>query len=159
MGSNLFWDWMEAQAERSSRRTDRPVQRDDPATWTVWNGWPEDNEYQGLLGKRGVGQSAWMWWARGLPVVRAAFAAIWGTDRLHVSFTGGTAMRPVGDGGCVTRRRGRFLFLLPNYSSWTLPREAPGRRPRPWDLVLGSGVLGFGVLGSGAGIWFWDLVP
>lgn len=41
----------------------------------------------------GIGQSDFMWYLRGLPQVKAAFAALWGTNDLLVSFDGGVTFR------------------------------------------------------------------
>ena len=48
----------------------------------------------GILHGFGFGQSDFQWKLRLLPAVKEAFAAIWQTDDLLVSFDGGNAFRP-----------------------------------------------------------------
>lgn len=81
----LLWDFLEAQPGTR-------VRRGEPATWgeADWLPCPRT----GLLGGRGAGQSDFCWSLRLLPGVRAAFAALWGTDDLLVSFDGANVFLP-----------------------------------------------------------------
>lgn len=75
----FFWEYVEGLGTG--------VSRDDPRTWTA-DRWPSPQFGTGIMPFFGVGQSAFMWYLRGLPRVRAAFAALWGTEQLLVSFDG-----------------------------------------------------------------------
>lgn len=48
----------------------------------------------GIMSSHGVGQSPMVWHSRELPRVKQAFANIWGTDDLIVSFDGANIFRP-----------------------------------------------------------------
>jgi hypothetical protein len=82
---HLFWDHLEGLGTG--------IKRDAPATWDDerWIGDPTT----GILPDYGVPQSAMLWACRGLPRVEEAFARIWDTRDLLVSFDGGGAFRPV----------------------------------------------------------------
>ncbi|CAJ1380827.1 unnamed protein product [Effrenium voratum] len=83
---SLLWEFLEALP-------DTQVKRDDVRTW----GCPKDwlpSPSNGILHGFGFGQSDFMWHLRMLPGVKEAFAAIWGTDDLLVSFDGGNVFRP-----------------------------------------------------------------
>lgn len=80
----LFWDYLEGLG--------RGISRDDPSTWgdSQWVG----DFSSGIIRSPAFCHSPFMWQARLLPRVRRAFAAVWGTDELLVSFDGGNAFRP-----------------------------------------------------------------
>jgi ectoine hydroxylase-related dioxygenase (phytanoyl-CoA dioxygenase family) len=48
----------------------------------------------GVVFDYGIGQSEFLWYLRGLPKVREAFASIWGTSKLLTSFDGCGVFRP-----------------------------------------------------------------
>ena len=110
-GKALMWDFLEAadgQLARAQKveglgslqpnRSLQPnLRRGDARTWggsreRERNWLPDPGN--GILGGWGFGQSAFMWHFRNLPKVKAAFAAIWETEDLLVSFDGGNAFRP-----------------------------------------------------------------
>jgi len=63
---SLFWDHAES--------VDLRFRRNEPLTWhRGWIGYPPN----GLIGGRGISQSAFMWYCRTLPSVIAAFQTIW----------------------------------------------------------------------------------
>lgn len=76
-----MWSWLEGLG--------RGILRDDPATWSNW---PHQN--RGVIGMYGIGQADFMWRARTLPGVRAAYTAVWGESDLVVSFDGANMMLP-----------------------------------------------------------------
>ncbi|CAK0843782.1 unnamed protein product, partial [Prorocentrum cordatum] len=80
----LFWDYVEGLGTG--------VDRSRPQTWTDER-WPTTRTHNGLLAFFGIGQSEFLWYLRSLPEVRAAFAALWGSDDLLASFDGATALR------------------------------------------------------------------
>ena len=49
---------------------------------------------RGILPGHGIGQSEAQWYTRSIPAVKAAFAAVWGTEDLLVSFDGVSIWRP-----------------------------------------------------------------
>ena len=67
------------------------VRRDDPSTWGREL---IAHPATGIIAGFGFGQSRFLWSIRTLPVVRAAFEAIWQTEDLITSFDGGNAFRP-----------------------------------------------------------------
>mmetsp|Transcript_41933 Transcript_41933/g.121316 ORF Transcript_41933/g.121316 Transcript_41933/m.121316 type:complete len:432 (-) Transcript_41933:44-1339(-) len=83
---SLLWDFLEAIPGTA-------VRRGDASTWGKAGGWLP-SAGNGILGGFGFGQSAFCWQARLLPRVRQAFAAIWETEDLIVSFDGGGVFRP-----------------------------------------------------------------
>jgi len=82
----LFWDFLEALPQTR-------VQRDDVQSWGDRRDWLPDPS-NGIVSGFGFGQSDFMWYLRMLPKVKEAFAAIWRTDDLLVSFDGGNVFRP-----------------------------------------------------------------
>jgi len=90
----LLWDFLE-EADNSG-----VVQRHDVNTWcgngkdnTGWAGAADDGIIQG----RGIGQSAALWYLRGLQRVKQVFADVWGTEHLVTSFDGAGVFRPYGE--------------------------------------------------------------
>ena len=81
----LFWDFLCAQGA---------ISRGDPATWLRANGWPGGG--RGFIVESGAGgcNSPAAWALRGAPGVKAAFARIWDTQELLVSFDTFIAWRP-----------------------------------------------------------------
>mmetsp|Transcript_5027 Transcript_5027/g.6388 ORF Transcript_5027/g.6388 Transcript_5027/m.6388 type:complete len:341 (-) Transcript_5027:328-1350(-) len=83
-GKNLLWDFLQ-------NLEGNEIRHDDVATW-------EDNwlpsPQNGILAGFGFGQCDFMWHLRLLPKIKSAFAAIWETDDLIVSFDGGNMFRP-----------------------------------------------------------------
>eukprot|EP00005_Dracoamoeba_jomungandri_P001157 CAMPEP_0174259448 /NCGR_PEP_ID=MMETSP0439-20130205/8268_1 /TAXON_ID=0 /ORGANISM="Stereomyxa ramosa, Strain Chinc5" /LENGTH=337 /DNA_ID=CAMNT_0015343337 /DNA_START=57 /DNA_END=1070 /DNA_ORIENTATION=+ len=79
-----FWSFVEGIKGSS-------VKRDNINSWDV--GW-KPNPNNGIFGSHGFPHSPFCWNTRTLPAVKTAFAAIWGTDDLIVSFDGGNAFRP-----------------------------------------------------------------
>ena len=81
----LFWDFLCAQGA---------ISRGDPATWLRANGWPGGG--RGFIVESGAGgcHSPAAWALRGAPGVKAAFARIWDTQELLVSFDTFIAWRP-----------------------------------------------------------------
>lgn len=84
-GEELLWAFLEEQTR---------WRRGFPETWS-------DLEYEkvgsvrnGLMNAGGVGQSDFLWHCRTLPAVKKAFAKIWGTEDLLVSFDGANVFRP-----------------------------------------------------------------
>eukprot|EP00299_Pterocystis_sp_00344_P006068 c17829_g1_i1.p1 GENE.c17829_g1_i1~~c17829_g1_i1.p1 ORF type:complete len:329 (-),score=50.83 c17829_g1_i1:43-1029(-) len=78
----LFWEWIES--------TNMGVKRNDVNTWHRWPGM----RGTGIFFSHGIGQSEFLWFLRGLPAVKKAFAQVWGTDDLITSFDGANAFRP-----------------------------------------------------------------
>jgi len=89
---SLLWDFLEASDARNQ------IDRDDCSSWQDSRqsdcGWPGRKD--GYLQSRGIGQSAFMWYLRGLPQTREVFESIWGTEAVVTSFDGATVCRPVG---------------------------------------------------------------
>eukprot|EP00449_Zooxanthella_nutricula_P009700 CAMPEP_0198504300 /NCGR_PEP_ID=MMETSP1462-20131121/10422_1 /TAXON_ID=1333877 /ORGANISM="Brandtodinium nutriculum, Strain RCC3387" /LENGTH=427 /DNA_ID=CAMNT_0044233465 /DNA_START=76 /DNA_END=1359 /DNA_ORIENTATION=- len=97
LADDLAWAYLEARAANSQDvRTmgTPPVTRRAPDTWHALNGWPRESAQWGQVTHAGAGQSAFQWHCRALPKVHAAFARVWGTEALHVSFDGFNVMRP-----------------------------------------------------------------
>lgn len=84
-GTDLFWDHLESVPNTA-------VRRDDVDSWGHKSWLP--NSENGILSGSGIGQSDFMWTTRLLPKVKQAFAAIWDTGDLLVSFDGANAFRP-----------------------------------------------------------------
>lgn len=78
------WDYLEGLGTGIDRR--------DPATWDD-DRWPTA-VHGGILPGHGIGHCDAQWFIRSVPNVKAAFAAIWGTDDLLVSFDGMALWRP-----------------------------------------------------------------
>ncbi len=91
-GKALLWEWLES--------LDGGMRRDDVSTWRAFPG----DATNGIIFGFGIGQSPFMWHLRGLPAVRRAYAAVWDTDDLLVSFDGCGVFRPPAvDGSWRTR--------------------------------------------------------
>ena len=73
------------------------IERGQPSTWHGER-WPGGDGGVGLISagmeEYGFTHSSFCWYCRGVPAVKAAFAAIHGTDDLEVSFAGVALMRP-----------------------------------------------------------------
>lgn len=82
-GVQMFWQHMEATSS---------VRRDDTSTWTNRQ-WPGQRD-TGIMRSPAFSHSAFSWHTRTLPTVRKAFAAIWDSDELLVSYDVGGAFRP-----------------------------------------------------------------
>lgn len=78
-----IWKWLEGLGTG--------IKRSDPGTHTA-SRWPVS--IHGLIQHYEVGHQAFCWKARKHPKVIEAFQAIWGTDRLLVSFDGICVFRP-----------------------------------------------------------------
>ncbi|CAK9093249.1 unnamed protein product [Durusdinium trenchii] len=83
---SLLWDFLEALPQTR-------VRRDDVKSWGCKRDWLPD-ERNGILNGFGFGQSDFMWFLRLRPKVKDAFAAVWSTNDLLVSFDGGNVFRP-----------------------------------------------------------------
>jgi hypothetical protein len=59
------------------------VDKNDISTWD-W----VDPFHKGILPGNGIGQSAFLWFCRGLPKVKQIYAGIWETEELLTSFDG-----------------------------------------------------------------------
>jgi hypothetical protein len=81
---DLTWDYLE--------QLGTGIDRDDVETWDDER-WPT-SVHGGILPGHGIGHSAAQWFIRGVPNVKKAFAAIWDTDDLLVSFDGMAIWRP-----------------------------------------------------------------
>ncbi|KAJ1453292.1 hypothetical protein M885DRAFT_619188 [Pelagophyceae sp. CCMP2097] len=84
--SGLQWDFLEGLPGTRVRR-DAPETWEDPADWLP----SPDN---GIVAGYGFGHHEAQWAVRLLPRVRQAFASIWGTNDVLVSFDGGNVVRP-----------------------------------------------------------------
>eukprot|EP01113_Clastostelium_recurvatum_P038408 TRINITY_DN574_c0_g1_i2.p1 TRINITY_DN574_c0_g1~~TRINITY_DN574_c0_g1_i2.p1 ORF type:complete len:468 (-),score=77.12 TRINITY_DN574_c0_g1_i2:178-1581(-) len=81
----LFWDLVELKRPQ--------IKRTDPNTW-IDEYWPADTNV-GIMAGHGIGQSPFLWYARTLPNVKRAFANVWGSEDLLVSFDGCGVFRPI----------------------------------------------------------------
>ena len=81
-----------------------PMRREQPATWTNAAFVPIGDPVNGILSGNGFGHAEVCWLVRTLPRVKQAFAAVWGTARLIVSFDGGNAFRPWHAPGCARHK-------------------------------------------------------
>jgi hypothetical protein len=68
------------------------IDRGDPDTWDD-NRWPTA-VHGGILPGHGIGHSEAQWYIRNIPAVKTAFAAVWETEDLLVSFDGVSIWRP-----------------------------------------------------------------
>jgi len=83
-GKILCWDWIEGLGAG--------ISRNDVESWNL-PGWP--NPFgNGIVPGHGVGQSAFLWFARGLPSVKTIFSKVWNTNELATSFDGLCIHRP-----------------------------------------------------------------
>lgn len=80
----LMWDYLEELGTG--------IRRDDSATWGDER-WPTTGS-GGIIAGNGIGQSKVQWFIRSVPRVKDAFAALWGTSDLLVSFDGMAVWRP-----------------------------------------------------------------
>ncbi|KAF4474762.1 putative phytanoyl-CoA dioxygenase [Colletotrichum fructicola Nara gc5] len=69
--------------------------RDDPSTWRSTN--IPRHRYGGLFDHFSFAHAQFVWDCKSEPNVRQIFATIWGTDKLTVSFDGGTLAFPTPD--------------------------------------------------------------
>jgi len=83
-GQGLCWDFLEGLGVG--------ISRNDIQSWNV-EGWPNPFA-NGIVPGAGVGQSAFLWFVRGLPSVKTIFSKIWNTDELITSFDGLCIHRP-----------------------------------------------------------------
>lgn len=81
---DLTWDYLE--------QLGTGVDRND---WHTWDDdkWPTV-VHGGILPGHGIGHSEAQWFIRGVPKVKQAFASVWDTDDLLVSFDGMALWRP-----------------------------------------------------------------
>eukprot|EP00008_Paramoeba_atlantica_P014387 CAMPEP_0201497946 /NCGR_PEP_ID=MMETSP0151_2-20130828/68526_1 /ASSEMBLY_ACC=CAM_ASM_000257 /TAXON_ID=200890 /ORGANISM="Paramoeba atlantica, Strain 621/1 / CCAP 1560/9" /LENGTH=317 /DNA_ID=CAMNT_0047889133 /DNA_START=90 /DNA_END=1043 /DNA_ORIENTATION=- len=86
-GKDLFWNFVQHINENDEKFS---AKRGDPSTWETFLGNPRN----GIMSTHCVGQSDFVWHGRLLPKVKEAFATIWDTDELLVSFDGANAFRP-----------------------------------------------------------------
>lgn len=80
----LFWDLCENQQPK--------LDRNDSSTWNT-DHWVASASH-GIMSGYGIGQSAFLWYARLLPKVKESFSLIWQTDDLLVSYDGCGVFRP-----------------------------------------------------------------
>jgi len=83
---SLMWDYLEGVPNTQ-------VRRNDVSTWGVKGDWLP-SVGNGIVGCPSFAHSAFCWHTRLLPLVQKAFAAIWDTDDLIVSFDSGNVFRP-----------------------------------------------------------------
>ena len=84
---DMMWDFM----EKFPTKENNDLDRNNIETWD--NFWLP-NPSNGIINGVGYGQSDAQWAIRTAPRVKKAFAAIWGTSDLIVSYDGGNAFRP-----------------------------------------------------------------
>jgi len=82
-GISLAWDYLEEIVPG--------VNRKDLSTYNNPS-WPNDDV--GVFADKGVGQSALLWFARGLDTVQQIFKKVWNTEHVITSFDGCNIMRP-----------------------------------------------------------------
>lgn len=70
------------------------MKQHDHNTWSDENMNRIGSTRNGIMNERGINHSEFLWYIRMLPKVKAAFAAIHGTDALLTSFDGGNVFRP-----------------------------------------------------------------
>mmetsp|Transcript_1327 Transcript_1327/g.2226 ORF Transcript_1327/g.2226 Transcript_1327/m.2226 type:complete len:381 (-) Transcript_1327:330-1472(-) len=89
---NKFWDFIEGIPGRldSPKKHEKWPKRGKPETWENFPG----NPTYGIIASMGAGQSPFAWFVRSRPRVKDAFAAVWSTNDLLVSFDGFGAFRP-----------------------------------------------------------------
>ena len=81
---NLLWDYLEGLGTG--------IDRSDVSTWHD-DRWPTA-VHGAILPSLGIGHTEAQWFIRDVPNVKAAFAQVWDTDDLLVSFDGVTLWRP-----------------------------------------------------------------
>jgi hypothetical protein len=98
----LTWDYLESLGTG--------VDRADPATWDD-DRWPT-TAHGGILPGHGIGHSQAQWFIRSAPAIKRAFAAVWDTDDLLVSFDGMALWRPwARNEAWRTNRGGTWLHI------------------------------------------------
>lgn len=89
----LLWDFIEETDKSGS------ILRSDFTSWQDssknGHGWPA-GKADGIIHGRGIGQSQVLWYLRGLPRLKKAFADLWGTEHLVSSMDGAGVFRPYG---------------------------------------------------------------
>ncbi len=80
----LLWDYLEELGTG--------IDRNDISTWDD-DRWPT-SVHGAILPSYGIGHTAAQWYIRDIPKVKQAFANVWDTDDLLVSFDGVTIWRP-----------------------------------------------------------------
>jgi hypothetical protein len=118
---SLGWDFIEAVA-----RPPGSVSRNDPQTW-IASHWPSD------WAASGSNHSAAMWYVRGAPGVRRAWAALVSTDDLIVSYDQ-LSMYPFADSDGSTPSGS----LATAQGAWYHTDQSPGFRPGPGAATQGS---------------------
>lgn len=117
---SLVWDALELLGSG--------IDRADATTWTN-DRWPGQGEtgagLTGVRGDYGLTHSPALWYVRGAPQVKTAFAALWGTDELLTSFDGLALTRPF---GLNPEHRPRQVF---HYD------RGPGPDPGRWNYLQG----------------------
>jgi hypothetical protein len=103
--TSLLWDYLEERTHGD---------RYEPSSWGHW---PEESFRYGMVQGDGVHCDG-AWFVRGLPGVRAAFANLFGTDRLHVSFDGFPALRPFPAVGPSARDWYHIDHALDRHGRW-----------------------------------------
>ncbi len=99
---DLTWDYLE--------QLGTGVDRKNVDTWDD-DRWPTA-VHGGILPGHGIGHSAAQWFIRGVPNVKRAFAAVWDTDELLVSFDGMALWRPWAiNPNWKTNRGGSWLHI------------------------------------------------
>jgi ectoine hydroxylase-related dioxygenase (phytanoyl-CoA dioxygenase family) len=99
---SLTWDYLE--------QLGTGIDRNDVDTWDD-DRWPTA-VHGGILPGHGIGHSAAQWFIRSSPELKKAFAAIWDTDELLVSFDGMALWRPWAiDPKWKTNRGGSWLHI------------------------------------------------
>jgi hypothetical protein len=99
---SLTWDYLEQLGTGIDRR--------DVATWDD-DRWPTA-VHGGILPGHGIGHSAAQWFIRSVPNVKTAFAGVWNTDELLVSFDGMALWRPWAlNPAWKTNRGGSWLHI------------------------------------------------
>lgn len=82
---DLLWQFLEESVG---------CKRACPTTWTDERLERLGSVRNGILNNNGVNQSSFLWYVRTLPGIQQAFARIWGSSELLVSFDGANLFRP-----------------------------------------------------------------
>jgi len=99
---DLTWDYLE--------QLETGIDRNDVTTWDD-DRWPTA-VHGGILPGHGIGHSAAQWYIRAVPNLKRAFAAVWDTDELLVSFDGMALWRPWAiNPAWKTNRGGSWLHI------------------------------------------------
>ncbi len=83
-GKDEFWEF--------NSKINPELKRDDATTWSNKNWLP--NKVNGILNIHQFNHSPFLWNIRKLATIKTAFAAVWGTKDLIVSYDAGNAFRP-----------------------------------------------------------------